>query len=665
LLVAVFLLGGFAWVYAKHSPKSEATEEEQQPTPEELKAGPTPVVVSSDKILSQEKHQQAMEARGGHALTQEEHYQLKAKVPADVMVTEVWMNDVYPPSVRSLEEALQDTFWCRIRMQSDDCCYYYPDGDPNIWCLPEAPFGGPAMEGVHWAMLQDPEYLEGYYPDCSYPYYPMAVDWMRFILWAPAACTVVVEFWIEDVYPTDSGYCSYPLANMAGTRLVTIGPDTIAHPGATLLIDALVDPPLCMYDRFIVGVSLLNDNWFDKIGGSCCPEYHYDFAPTVYFAQQEPNCWAWYAYGNVCFYFGWWRMTDVYPNGVIYLQAGGYVHDDIVEANCPPDTVWYFKPPKLDFEVDEETGDTTWYSYAPDGMPDFHQYDEAFPNGGLAYCGPTALANCLWWLAAAGRCPTFWGDTDGDDNVWDPDEADTLVNFLASFIGTDPVEGTDVHQMDDGLEYFFYEYSYPPIWLSHEEVAQPTFEYIQYQLRISQDVLLLLGFWYQDPSSGEWYRIGGHWVTLAGVDYMNWKFAFSDPALNLMCGNCTIPGEDYPWKSDGLFLPHVPPPNISHDDAGNVSSRVGKPGWIPVDSRLRSLHAGSGRLLGPEHTARAGQLPGTWCARPASYDCDRGRVCQGHLSGYQESLEGHLVLKNALHCQQPGWFWLCLGLVPR
>jgi len=82
----------------------------------------------------------------------------------------------------------------------------------------------------------------------------------------------------------------------------------------------------------------------------------------------------------------------------------------------------------------------------------------------------------------------------------------------------------------------------------------------------------LLGFWWQDTSSA-WYRIGGHWVTVAGVDYIHGLLKISDPDLDMaeqgwpgyVCGN-------------GIYYSHVPLPHLEddtlHNDAGNVSHDV-------------------------------------------------------------------------------------------
>jgi hypothetical protein len=46
-------------------------------------------------------------------------------------------------------------------------------------------------------------------------------------------------------------------------------------------------------------------------------------------------------------------------------------------------------------------------------------------------------------------------------------------------------------------------------------------------------VILLLGFWQEvPPGSGNWERVGGHYVTVAGIDSLNKFIAFSDPFLD-------------------------------------------------------------------------------------------------------------------------------------
>ena len=72
------------------------------------------------------------------------------------------------------------------------------------------------------------------------------------------------------------------------------------------------------------------------------------------------------------------------------------------------------------------------------------------------------------------------------------------------------------------------------------------------------------------PGSGDWFRIGGHYVTVAGVNSENFKIAFSDPFID----NAELGG---PGRvGDGVIIPH---PHGSHDptvhnDEGNVSHDI-------------------------------------------------------------------------------------------
>jgi hypothetical protein len=71
--------------------------------------------------------------------------------------------------------------------------------------------------------------------------------------------------------------------------------------------------------------------------------------------------------------------------------------------------------------------------------------------------------------------------------------------------------GVTPEQMNEGLAALKED---KVLWFTHQEIDEPTWEIIEYNIRISQNVVLLLGFWYEDPQEpGVWYRIGGHWVT--------------------------------------------------------------------------------------------------------------------------------------------------------
>jgi len=192
---------------------------------------------------------------------------------------------------------------------------------------------------------------------------------------------------------------------------------------------------------------------------------------------------------------------------------------DACDFDMPPgdDECWYFKP--------------GYAEYAPFGVPDFDQKQDAWQLPGTpqwSYCGPTAVANCFWWFDSKYdpidlvRSYGVWGDHDPQNVPW-------LIPALATCMNTDLLlPGTDVHWMEqciddwlvaNGLEGRFVENTY----------KAPEFFFIEDEIKRSQNVILLLGFWEQDMASGIWYRIGGHYVTSAGVCSESLWVAISDP----------------------------------------------------------------------------------------------------------------------------------------
>ena len=192
---------------------------------------------------------------------------------------------------------------------------------------------------------------------------------------------------------------------------------------------------------------------------------------------------------------------------------------------------WYFKP--------------AYPNYAPSGMPDFNQTQDSWVNtttGQWSFCGPVAVANCFWWFDSkyadpagtpgdgADIFPLVQSYGTADDH--DPVNVNELVERLALCMNTDggPYPGTEVHVMEQciddwldatGLNHTFYEHT----------VKMPEFYYIEEEIKRCQDVILLLGFWEDQGTSG-WVRIGGHYVTCAGVDSENRTIAFSDPFID-------------------------------------------------------------------------------------------------------------------------------------
>ena len=201
---------------------------------------------------------------------------------------------------------------------------------------------------------------------------------------------------------------------------------------------------------------------------------------------------------------------------------------------------WYFKPAT---------------SGAPSGIPDFDQKQDAWQ----AYCGPTAVANCFWWYDSYD--PRY-------DDLVEPEDVVSLITNLATYFGTD-ANGTNVYNMEAGIRQWFNDTGLNDTLYEHTE-ANPTFDYIEEELERCQDVILLLGFWqYQESGNAtyEWVRIGGHYVTMAGVNSTGYTIALSDPFFD-WAGTGNGPGRVLPPGHN--CSAHAADPT-NHNNPANVS----------------------------------------------------------------------------------------------
>jgi hypothetical protein len=163
-----------------------------------------------------------------------------------------------------------------------------------------------------------------------------------------------------------------------------------------------------------------------------------------------------------------------------------------------------------------------------------------------------------------------------------PDPWGELVERLAWYFDTDGIQsgycnhtGTNVLQMQQGIQDWFESEMFPDSstiadTLCMELTRRPNFAYVESLVEKCEDVILLLGFWYEEPEgSGVWYRIGGHYVTVAGVNSETYRIAFSDPFID--AAEFGAPGR----IGDGTIIPHSFPhdPTV-HNDAGNVSHDI-------------------------------------------------------------------------------------------
>jgi len=242
-------------------------------------------------------------------------------------------------------------------------------------------------------------------------------------------------------------------------------------------------------------------------------------------------------------------------------------------------------------------------------VPDFDQRQDNWvhPSTTIStYCGPVAAANSLWWFDSkfepypvgpqGGLPPTLpYNDNyylvtsySGTDDH-DPQNVIPFVSDLAWYFDTDGQRtnsvawmGTEVHTMSYGLQWYLYGGN--PAWVPSPHgprygsyyddyhvqlVKMPTFEWVEEEVERSEDVVLLLGFW--QWQTDQWVRLGGHYVTVPGINSDDLQIAFSDPFFdNAEAGG---PGR----VLSGTLIPHTPIPGHGagvHNDAGNVSHDI-------------------------------------------------------------------------------------------
>lgn len=221
-------------------------------------------------------------------------------------------------------------------------------------------------------------------------------------------------------------------------------------------------------------------------------------------------------------YWEWWDFWSPPPPGNTMIRVTGYTQDQDCED------LWYWKP------------DT---AHALSGMPDFDQNQDEW----IAYCGPAAVANCLWWFDAVPEGMT-------------PPE---LIEMLAEYFHTNPSVGTYVDSMQIGLDQYFSDYG---LALYESTFEEPDFFEMEDSLKRCQDIILLLGFWYYDEQAEEWSRHGGHFVTTAGVCSEFLQIAISDP--NQDAAESGWPGRVRPQDHQphpGDPLVHNNPSFVCHD----------------------------------------------------------------------------------------------------
>lgn len=268
-------------------------------------------------------------------------------------------------------------------------------------------------------------------------------------------------------------------------KTFTIPEDSAYNPNdPTDAINLTLDPVFCVYAPFFLEIVYT--------GGT---EPHYPSLVMTDMTDRPDTNHNWVLWQKE--YREWYDFWDpeVIPGRAI-IRVTGYL--DAIDCNI----CWYWKPKT---------------TKAPGGTPDFDQYqfgsDPQDPADSAALCGPAAVANCLVWLNAI-------------PSIANPD---SLIRLLSCYFHTDPSAdgGTLIDSIKAGLDSLFVDYS---LNLYDTTFENPTFSEMTDSLKKSANIVLLLGLWQKIDDS--WYRIGGHFVSMAGACKLNSWVAISDPAVD-------------------------------------------------------------------------------------------------------------------------------------
>lgn len=282
----------------------------------------------------------------------------------------------------------------------------------------------------------------------------------------------------------------------------------------------------------------------------------------------------------------------------------------------------YWKPPYEDYAPsgmpDLDQHQDNWYKYE---------------TSAFSFCGPVAVANCFKWfdskynvpagvpgdgvdmfplvrqyISALGGMLGPWDDHDPFNmnhqaTPWlfggTPAPPPTmpqpfvpgaqppgmppwgeLVERLAWYFNTDGVRtvycshsGTDIIEMQTGIQEWlqsehFQNGSTLADTFCEKTWQKPTFGLVDTLVEKCEDVILLLGFWWYDGA--QWWRCGGHYVTVAGINSRDLLIAFSDPAFD----NAEAGGRGQVLDGHYITHPHGSHDATIHNDEGNVSHDV-------------------------------------------------------------------------------------------
>ncbi len=249
--------------------------------------------------------------------------------------------------------------------------------------------------------------------------------------------------------------------------------------------------------------------------------------------------------------WGWKSTLDHWNDDAVWAQWGELFWLDMYE---PPE---FTQSLDLSFVITGEAPDLDtceyykdgYLDYCPNGLPDFDQKQDTWISpfsGSWSWCGPTALANCIWWFDSkfepAPVSPVPFGVVPPNDNYplitpfgqWDDHDPNNVMPFIQALMpmcNTDGiVPGTILPDLDAGFHNWITAQGLADQYTTYI-VLGPEFEEVRDSILSCQDVILLLGFYELFPT-GECQWLGGHYVTSAGVCIETTDICISDPMLD-------------------------------------------------------------------------------------------------------------------------------------
>jgi hypothetical protein len=376
-------------------------------------------------------------------------------------------------------------------------------------------------------------------------------------------------FICHDNWSTTAMDVALPWANWAAT--------ITGDPGAVLLPSIVVSPDSIYHSQLInTSVTYPGDFTISNTG-------------TAALTYTATNTLAWITFtgmsGNIA--PGGADAVNVIVN-TTGIAVGIYIDSVTISSNDPVHPIIH--KPKIVIDVRLPQIDTCNYyklpylDYAPNGMPDFDQKQANWINqqsGRFSWCGPVALANCLWWFDSKFEInpvdprPFYPGGPPLNDNYplvttfgpWDDHDFNNVIPFinqLGPMCGVDgPSQGTMLPNLQAGFISWLAMKGLSGAYNS-QIVMGPPFQLLRDSILDSQDVILLLGFYEILPNQTcQW--LGGHYVTCAGVCTQVPSICISDPFLD------SNEGEPPPGTAHGsavhndAFFVSGPHGTINHD----------------------------------------------------------------------------------------------------